>query len=180
MYGMIHTAARELALRKMSANNWKNLKENSGFSESDFITGNSYDDEKTINIIGAIADELKMELPEILIKLGRFWVEYTAQSSFGSVYKMYGKDIFTFLENLNRMHDTIEATLPNTKTPIFECIDRSDDNIDVLYSSHREGLEALVIGLFYGLLDYFKLNGDVRQIESTETGAIFRITLTSL
>ncbi len=177
MYGMIHTAAREMVLKDMGAEEWKNLKDRHGFNEGDFITGKIYHDERTLTLINAIANEKQVELSIILEDFGKFWIDYTAKSSFGSVYKMYGKDLFSFLENLNRMHDAIEATLSNTKTPIFECVDSSEKKIDILYSSHRKGLEAFVVGLFTGLLIYFNMDGDVNHIETKEGGALFRIRL---
>ena len=177
MYGMIHTAAREMALIDMSADEWKKIIHKYGFNEGDFISGRICDDERTLALINALANEKQIELSEILEAFGKFWIDYTAKSSFGSVYKMYGKDLFTFLENLNRMHDAIEATLSNTKTPIFECVDRSDTKIDILYSSDRTGLEAFVVGLFMGLLTYFNMEGDVHHIETRKGASLFRIYL---
>jgi len=172
---MVHTAARDLVIKDHGIEIWENLLVNQGFNEAEFISGNVYKDERTIELVVALSKELNIEMSEMLKKFGYHWVDYSAKTSFGSVYKLYGEDVFTFLENLDRMHDAIEAAIPEARTPFFECVGRSDKHMDIIYSSHREGLTDFVEGLLNGVLNYFETPGSAKYIKKVETGELFTI-----
>ena len=178
MYGMIHTAAREMVVSELGQDTWDRIKDHHNLQEDLFVSGEVYDDQVTYALIDTIAEETQLEKAEVLKRFGEFWIKYTAASSYNAVYKMYGKDLFSFLENLNRMHGALEATLPKAQTPTFECMGRSEKQIEILYCSKRQGLEAIVIGLFEGLMTYFGVTGTVEQGETTDTGVLFRVTVT--
>lgn len=177
MYGMIHTAAREMVIRDLGTDTWEQIKKQHNFVEADFISGNVYSDETTLRLISAIADTVKTPIPDLLLSFGRFWIEHTSQSSYSAIYQMYGDDIISFTQNLNRMHEAIEATLPEADTPVFECLSVTTNQMDVLYSTNREGLETFVTGLFEGLLKHYGHEGTVTHTSTVDAGAVFRITV---
>ncbi len=177
MYGMIHTAAREMTQRDFGASVWGQVKEKSGLVESHFISGQVYSDEITNSLIAAIAEVTKIAPAVLLEDFGYFWIQYTAQSSYKSIYDMYGDDLLGFISNLNRMHETIQVTMPSAETPIFDCLGKSETSIDVLYSSERDGLEMFVVGLFRGLVELFQVDGTIELLRKDNLGVVFRIAL---
>ncbi len=177
MYGFIHTSAREMVLSEYGPEVWAKIIRKGSFEADIFLSSHTYDDADTIRLLQVIGNETGYTLDETLAAFGRYWIKYTSQSSYASVYTLYGKTLVGFIENLNRMHDAIQVTIPSAVLPTFECTDCTDTHIDVLYFSKRKGLEAMVVGLFSGLLEYFKLQGNVENMGPQKVGILFRIHL---
>ncbi len=175
MYGMIHTAARELVLEQYGQKVWDSIIARTGMVETQFLSAQVYEDEVTFGLVQAIADESKTPLDEMLEILGVFWVRYTANSTFKAVYKMYGADFPSFLSNLNRVHDTVRLSMPKIQTPKFEVENVTESSLEVLYASDREGLETFNIGLLKGLYNHFGLEGTVECCGAEEEGIRFRL-----
>lgn len=177
MYGMIHKAARELAVREIGEEAWARVLNRCGLDSEHFISGQHYTDDVTFLLIEEIASELDLAVPDLLREFGRYWIHFAEQSAYAPVLDMCGDDLATFLVNLDRMHSSIRATLPEAVTPSFAVTCSNDDRIDVAYRSSRTGLEAFVSGLLEGLLRRFEEQGAVSWARTGEE-TIFTIDKT--
>jgi guanylate cyclase soluble subunit beta len=177
MYGMVHNAARNMAVDALGNDEWALLLKTYKLSPDQFISNNNYSDAVTFEIVDAISERLGVGTNDLLRAFGRYWIEYAATSPFGVMFRVGGQDIRSFLRNLNRMHASIHATMPGSRMPSFEVLLETNSRIDVLYVSERIGLEAFVEGLFSGLLHHFGENGEVAHLESRTDGDVFSILL---
>lgn len=174
---MIHKAARELAVRQFGEAVWDDILSSCEMSTDHFLSGQHYPDDLTNRLIEEIVARSGMSTGELLAAFGRYWIEFVDKSAYASVMDMAGDDLLTFLKNLDRVHSSIKATMPEATVPSFEVVRASPDAIHVVYRSPRKGLEPFVKGLLEGLLDRFSEDGTV-SIESDGDYATFLIKRT--
>lgn len=176
MYGMIHRAARSMAIGMFGEPAWFELEAASGFNEGDFLSAQVYADERTFALVSAIAAKAGLTVEGALHAFGKFWIGWTGNSSYGPIMRMNGDTLAEFLGNLDRMHATIQRVLPETSMPSF-CVEHADaDRVDVLYQSDRAGLEPFVCGLLEGLMERFGHEGVVTHAAAPD-GVRFRIAM---
>jgi hypothetical protein len=175
MYGMVHRAARELAIMKHGEAKWSEIAHNAGVSEREFISAEVFTDAITISIISAVAEADKSPMDRTLRELGQFWIEFAGRSAYSSVMTMAGDTLPAFLRNLDRMHTSIQATMPDAVMPSFEVDTVDEAGVTLIYRSQRTGLETFVQGLLEGLMDRFKVTGEVSRLGET-LPARFRLT----
>ena len=174
MYGMVHKAARAMALEKFGTEFLDRVLERCGLGDEHFISSEIYDDETTLSLVAALSEESGLPTDELLTAFGQYWIKFATQSSYRQVMAMTGSSLDEFLANLDRMHAGIESAMPGARMPSFELVGNTGDSIDVIYRSSRAGLEPFVKGLMMGVLTYFGEKGDV-ELSPAEDGTLVRI-----
>lgn len=174
MYGMVHTAARSMVVETMGEAAWQNILELADLNGEYFISGQNYSDDVTFALIGAVSRASGIETADLLRNFGRYWIGYTAKSHYGTMFRVGGDRLDTFLMNLNRMHASVHSTMPASRMPSFELLRNEDGRMDVLYTSDRTGLFPFVEGLLSGLMDYFGETGTITHA-MTEEGDVFSL-----
>lgn len=161
MYGMIHKAARELAIQEFGQDSWDSILQACELDDRHFISGQHYDDATTMKLIGEMVRQTGMPAEDLLTAFGHHWIKFVGVSVYQSVIEMTGDNLVTFIENLNRMHDSIKATMPKAVLPSFLVSENSAAHIKIIYKSPRKGFESFVKGLLEGLIDKFGERGEV-------------------
>lgn len=161
MYGMIHQAAREMVHTVADAETWSAILEKCGLDEEHFISAQTYSDDVTFALIGAIQEVTGMPIEDLLTAFGKYWIDYAASTSYRSVMEMAGNDLDSLLDNLDRMHTSIKSTMPDADMPSFIVTHSDAHRLEVEYRSSRSGLELFVKGLLEGLLERFGDEGEV-------------------
>ena len=174
MYGMIHKAAREFATQSLGDEAWSEVVERVGLGNEHFISGQHYSDEVTLKLIAELCGKLDMELADLLKAFGHYWIGFTERSDYSPALAMAGDDLETFLHNLDDLHHGIKATMPEADLPSFSVVRSDERQIEVLYSSGRDGLASFVEGLLNGLMDKFSEPGSVSH-RSDGDGILFTI-----
>ncbi|MBL8558599.1 MAG: heme NO-binding domain-containing protein [Hyphomonadaceae bacterium] len=176
MYGMIHRAARTMCIEVLGEAAWAELAASAGFNESDFLSAQVYPDGRTMALVTAIAAKANLTTDQTLEAFGRFWITFADKSAYGPVMRMNGDTLAEFLSNLDRMHDTIQRVMTDTRMPSFHVEAASAAHIDVLYQSERTGLEPFVCGLLQGLMARFGDTGEITHAPAPD-GVRFRIAM---
>jgi len=174
MYGMVHTAARSMVVETMGEAAWQNILAQADLDGEYFISGQNYSDEVTFALIDAVTKASGIETAALLKNFGRYWIGYTAKSPYGTMFRVGGDRLDTFLMNLNRMHASVHSTMPASRMPSFELLRNEDGRMDVLYTSDRTGLFPFVEGLLSGLMDFFGVTGHITHA-LTEEGDVFSL-----
>lgn len=173
MYGMIHRAIRNMIIEAKGEGVWDELARRSGFGPAEMISGEVYDDEVTLTLLAAASECLEIPADDLLVRFGRYWIIFAQRGSFNHIMDFTGKDIQSFIANLDRMHEGVQAVMPQARMPSFNVIENSLGKIAVAYKSQRSGLELFVLGLLQGLLDRFGLAGSVEQHGRRDGASIF-------
>lgn len=174
MYGMVHTAARSMVIETLGDDAWLSVLDEAQLSGEYFISGQNYSDDVTFALIAAISKVSSIEASELLRLFGQYWIQYAAKSSYGTMFRVGGEQLDTFLTNLNRMHASIHSTMPASRMPSFEVLRTETGRIDVLYTSDRTGLFPFVEGLLTGLMAHFGETGHVTHAATSE-GDVFSL-----
>lgn len=169
MYGMVHQAARAMAIEVLGETGWNTVLAKCGLDDRHFISKEVYTDEITLKLVGAVCEVAQMDTGDLLQAFGRYWISFAQTTSYGPMMDRFGDTLEEFLDGLDDMHSRIQASLPGADMPSFEVIAADDHRIDVVYRSNREGLERFVIGLLEGLVQRFDEPGVVSMADGEET-----------
>lgn len=175
MYGMIHRAIRELVIDVKGRDAWFEVERSANCGPAEMISSEVYPDHITLDILKNSAEILKIDLDEMLRRFGSYWIEFASSGSFRGIMNFAGRDLETFINNLNKMHDSVQTVLVNSSMPSFEILSARDGFMAVIYKSKRTGLDSFVIGLFEGLIRHFNLKGEVSMVNKMNGQSIFEI-----
>jgi hypothetical protein len=166
MYGLINIAIRDLVKTKFGEPQWDQVFKQSGATDEDFVRMCSGDDATTFSLVGAASDVLGLPASEILQAFGAYWTEFTAQEGYGPLLDAAGSTLPEFLQNLDQLHTRVGMMFPDLKPPSFVCTEVTEDSMMLHYTSVRDGLDDLVIGLLHGLGKRFKVDVKVEAVSS--------------
>lgn len=171
MYGLVNRAIEGLVCQKMGPEVWERIRTRAGLDDSGFVAMDRYDDAVTYGLVGAASEELGMAPAEILEAFGEFWTVYTIEEGYGDLLTMMGSTFEEFLDNLDSMHERIGSTMPGLVPPSFRRESQPDGSHILHYSSEREGLSPMVVGLLRGLAKRFEVELDIECLEPSDDGA---------
>lgn len=81
MYGIVNKAIQDLVVDKFGTEKWEIILERSGIEQDFFISSETYDDEITFKLAIAISKEVNMDLNDVMITLGEWWVIKTTKEN---------------------------------------------------------------------------------------------------
>ncbi len=174
MYGMVNKVIRQILVEDYGDSLWqKILLQDSTFADKIYDL-EQFEDASTYNIIRYASELLEVSAEKLLIHLGERWIEVTSDGDYQEYYQLGGRDFFTFLTNLDRMHECLGKTFTQLSPPSFELQRQSAKQAHLIYRSQRQGLEPFVLGLLQGLSKYFNQPAEIRLIpELSEEGQQF-------
>lgn len=164
MYGMINRAVKDLVVERFGAEAWERIRRKAGVNETDFLSMEQYEDATTYSLVAASSEELGVSAEEILQAFGEYWIEYTGAAGYGEIMRAAGNSLPEFLRNLDQLHTRIRFGMPELRPPSFRVSEAPDGALLLRYTSHREGLAPLVLGLVKGLAKRFGETAEVSLI----------------
>lgn len=177
MYGLIHRYLKDHIIESAGEDVWRSIATDLHISPAELISQEVYDDDLTFELVGVASRKLGRSVDECLAAFGRFWILRVSQDTYRAVMDFTGRDLGTFLKNLDRMHHSVAAVMPRARLPSFTLVEQDSQHFLVEYRSERTGLEPFVGGLLEGLLEWFKLSGCVQHLKTDKKAAEFLITL---
>ena len=165
-----------MVVDKLGAGAWLDLEQEVGIGPAELISGLVYDDAITASVVVAVARTLQLTEPECLTSFGRYWVSFAKNGPYGAIMDFTGRDIASFIKNLDRLHQNVTMAMPDAIVPSFAVTERAQGYLKVVYSSARTGLEPFVIGLLQGIIEMFSMTGEVRQNPTGNNPREFLIT----
>jgi hypothetical protein len=180
MYGLIHRYLKDHIIDSAGEGVWRSIASELRISPAELISQEVYDDALTFELVEVASRRLGRSVDDCLAAFGRFWVIRVSQDTYRAVMDFTGRDLGTFLKNLDRMHHSVAAVMPKARLPSFTLIEQSSGHFLVQYRSERTGLEPFVGGLLEGMLEWFELTGNVEQVNYKSNTAHFLITLSQV
>lgn len=168
MYGLVNRGVEDMARSAGGQTLWDRIRASAGVEDEIFLAMKPYPDEITYRLVTAASAELGLPAEEILRRFGQHWIVYTAQEGYGPLLVMGGRDLPTFLRNLDAMHVRVAAEMPELAPPSFVVTEIDEHLLRVDYRSHREGLAPMVAGLLEGLGELFDTPVDITRLEDSE------------
>lgn len=177
MYGMIHRGIRFMVSEELGESVWEEICETLQIGPEHLISASTYDDALTIRILQKVAQGVGVALPDLLRKFGRHWIKFADRGSYAAMMDFTGRDLVTFVSNLDRMHQAVVVAMPNARVPSFRLVENQAGRLVIAYRSERAGLESFVVGLLEGLLVRFELRGSVACLAEGNDPALFEVVL---
>lgn len=175
MYGMIHQALRDMALRELTEAEWDGLLRDRGHDGALFIGMEYYDDEVTMALMHLLAERMGLCIDDFLRAFGNVWIEFAGASAYGRILDMAGDDFLSFLESLDRMHSSIRSNMPRADLPSFEVLQAHGAAIELRYRSSRSGLAPFVQGVLSAAAERFGERVEI-DYRPEANGARFSLT----
>eukprot|EP00929_Paragymnodinium_shiwhaense_P008204 TRINITY_DN112149_c0_g1_i1.p1 TRINITY_DN112149_c0_g1~~TRINITY_DN112149_c0_g1_i1.p1 ORF type:complete len:812 (+),score=126.77 TRINITY_DN112149_c0_g1_i1:148-2583(+) len=158
MYGWIQQSIEQLVLDKFGLDTWNQIKEEAGCHQipvSGWVRHESYDDALTLKLVGAASKVLKLEAADVLTVYGGYFIEWLCAQGYQGYLKSQGRDLFEFLDNMDRMHANLHLSMPELRPPAMKVkpegsASLGSDDWEVLwltYSSQRGGLGTMMLGI---------------------------------
>lgn len=156
MYGLVNKAMQDLVTADHGPEVWDAIRREAGVDVEVFIGMTPYDDAVTYRLVEAAGRVLDVSVPELLRAFGRYWVQFTAGQGYGQLLDMAGRDLPSFLNQLDAMHVRVGMTYRELRPPSFRCEPAEGGDLLLHYWSERPGFGPMVIGLLEGLGERFE------------------------
>lgn len=167
MYGLIHTALRDLVLEYHGVETWDEVVLQSGVPSNSFLTMRSYSDETTMALVEAASNVLKLSANDCLSVFGRYWVSRFAPKEYGKLLDHTGGSLMEFFQNLDALHDRISTSFTEFKPPSFKVKMKTANSAVIRYVSSRKGLTPFVIGIITGIGERFDTAIHIDAVDSS-------------
>ncbi len=166
MNGLVNRAIEQLVISMKGEAGWRGVCAHAGVAADGFVSMKNYDDDVTFRLVKAVSERLELPPEQVLEAFGEYWITYTADEGYGALMAAGGTHLREFLANLNDMHSRVETIFTQVRIPLFRVEDVSDTEYRLYYSSHREGLAPMVLGLVKGLAKRFGQSVEVVQVHA--------------
>jgi len=180
MNGLINRAIEQLVTSMKGEAGWRGVCALAGVAADGFVSMQSYDDDITFRLVNAVSERLELPVAQVLEAFGEYWITYTADEGYGVLMATGGCHLREFLGNLNDMHERVELMFTKLHVPVFRIEDVSDTEFRLFYTSERNGLAPMVLGLVKGLAKRFNQLIDIVQVHAktnVNEEDIFRVRL---
>jgi len=180
MYGLVNRAIEEMVQESYGNEVWKRICASAGMDTPTFISNEPYPDEVTYRLVTAASEQLGLPADDVLRAFGEYWVLETGLKAYGPLMRAGGRTLKEFLVYLPKFHVHIQVMFPELRPPEFECLNITEDSLDLHYRSPRPpGLEPFVEGLIMGLAKMFNTEVGIEPIAlraSQADASVFRIS----
>ncbi|MFM7664281.1 MAG: heme NO-binding domain-containing protein [Bacteroidota bacterium] len=166
MYGLVNKAIKDLVVNNYGLDKWEEIARRSDFHDPEFVGLQSYDDALTYKLVGNASTVLGADAAAVLELFGEYWITYTADEGYGVLMDLCGDNFVEFLANLDMLHMRMNSMMPQLAPPQFSVQNETENSVELLYKSHREGLVPMLFGLIRGLGKRFDLNCSVETLSS--------------
>lgn len=166
MYGLVNKAIEELVTENFGTEVWDKVKTKSGVKVEFFLSNEAYDDSITYQLANAASSVLGVELKEVMILFGEWWILHTCKEKYSQMMSAGGNNLRAFILNLPKFHDRAYLMYPKLTPPEFKTDEIDEQTLLLHYFSKREGLQEFVRGLLQGLSKFFNEPVAIELIES--------------
>ena len=179
MYGIINKAIQELVTENYGEQKWQKILTLSAIEEDFFISNEPYDDDITFKLAQAVSLEMNINIEDVLIAFGEWWVVKTTRDKYSGLMQTGGSNLKQFLINLPAFHNRVMLHYPKLTPPEFKISHIEERNLCLHYFSKREGLQEFVRGLIQGLGIIYSTETKIELLKSRADGSdheIFKIS----
>ncbi len=171
MYGIVNKSIEYLVKTNYGEEKWDAVKLESGITIDFFVSSESYDDDITYKLAGALSVVINIPVHKVLEIFGQWWILKTGREKYGHLMEAGGKNLKQFLVNLPLFHNRIMLIYPRLTPPEFRISHIEEQSLHVHYYSLRKGLKEFVRGLLLGLGQMYEVPVTVEMIDCRENGS---------
>jgi hypothetical protein len=177
MYGLVNKAIKDLVVNNYGLDKWEEIARRWDFHDLEFVSIQSYDDALTYTLVGNASAVLGADASAVLELFGEYWITYTADEGYGELMDLCGDNFVEFFGNLDMLHTRMNSMMPQLAPPQFSVQNETENSVELLYKSHREGLVPMLFGLIRGLGKRFNINSTAETLSSKSESQDYHLFL---
>ena len=166
MKGIIILGFNDYYMQKSDTNEWKGILKKAGLSENSIILPSSDIEDRYVPAIAAeIGKKLKIPLQNILIEVGKSFVNTTMPKYYKFIFLKH-KTFHSFVMDMNKNYSTM-LQLPNDPNYNLSMFDINyQDNVYLVKYISARGIEFLNFaqGCFIATAEYYKVKADIVKL----------------
>ena len=139
----------------------------------DYDVFKQYEDSITFDLLNEGVTQTHATSEELLIGFGVYFIE-AAFKFYPYLLRDHGQTLGDLLLNLNRLHRNAKQIFSAYSPPHFSVTPIGDTGYRVVYTSEREGLEPMVLGLLMGCVLWFDEDYTVTRIGDSNEFSLHR------
>ncbi len=163
MYGMVNRAIEQFIKEQHGDVVWDRVASKPDIHH-EFGSMEQYPDSTSVDLIVGLSEATGRTPSQILADVGEYWVDFAHKSQYGELLDMAGDTLPEVLSNLDDMHTRVGYSFEDLKPPSFWISDLTEDSMILHYSSERDGLAPMVVGLVRGLSKHLQTACSVIQV----------------
>jgi len=172
MKGAIVQCLGDLVKNSFGNDKWEDSLDKAGMSrKSFFMPLQNVEDDKVLKLIESLCKVLNITPAQAADAFGDYWVNVYAPKVYSSYYKG-PHSAKEFLSQMDSVHASVTANIPNARPPRFEYEWKDDKTMIMKYKSHR-GLIDVLVGLIKGVGKYFKEDLKVTKLGNDRVQVVF-------
>jgi tRNA A-37 threonylcarbamoyl transferase component Bud32 len=161
MHGLIFSFVQRYVQKEFGSEVWRELLDESGLGQRAYSPARAYPDEEANALIEAASRRLAVPVLQVHETLGK-----GITPDLIGLYKTHIPPqwrTLDLIENTETMiHSAVRVGNPSAAPPVLTCIRSSDDEVRVIYSSHRR-LCGLLRGIVVGVSEYYREIVDIEE-----------------
>ncbi|XP_019626495.1 PREDICTED: soluble guanylate cyclase gcy-31-like [Branchiostoma belcheri] len=155
MYGLLLENIHDFFKRVYGVDIWRNIRKRAGIRATSFVLNQSYPETFLLRISTAACEYTGETQGDLMYDLGVSLLNFYMRSGYEKVLKVLGRNIASFMNGLDNVHEYYRYKYPKIKPPSFSCQEESSTGITVRYRSKRPGFLHMVRGLLKQLSKQF-------------------------
>lgn len=163
MYGIVNKAIQDLVVTSAGEQVWAQVRQQAGLNNIELDVTENYDDQISLDLVGAASRILGMSVDTLLFEFGHHWVRYTNSEGWSSHFKMTGDSLIQCLIELDEVHIRVKDAMPEGCMPLFS-VSESGEDFYLDYFSTRKGFAPMVMGILKGLCEQFEESWDITHL----------------
>ncbi|KAF8383903.1 hypothetical protein PRIPAC_73045, partial [Pristionchus pacificus] len=146
MYGLIIEGVKYMITENFGTTVLQQVLTIADISDKEISTHDQYGEHIVPNLIKAVAEIVKMDVDQVGILAGRFFVRFLIYHGYGDLMNVMGRKFSDFLKGLDNIHEYFRFSYPKIKPPSFYCSMENENGLILHYRSRRKGYIAYVMG----------------------------------
>lgn len=162
MKGAVLIALNDFVEENFGPEAWERILENANPASGGVYTSvQNYDDEEVVALVGAVCEELKIDIQQALCQFGRYL--FSVLNDKYSIFTKIQPDFYKFLASVEDVvHVEVKKLFPDAYLPTLKAVDQSDSHIVLKYISRRR-MCSLAEGLIRGAAKQYGVNVSIEQ-----------------
>ncbi|MBN2381608.1 heme NO-binding domain-containing protein [bacterium] len=172
MKGVILSCLSSLVKEQFGNDKWLMILKDAGMEKkSVFLSHESIDDAKVVDILNSLCKILNVSLQQAADVFGDYWVNTFAPA----VYPLHYRGVNSareFLLKMDEVHEITTRSIPGATPPHFDYEWKNDQTLIMTYHSIR-GLIDIFVGLIRGVGKHFNEDLAIRVLDKKRVEIVF-------
>lgn len=137
MYGLVLYNVQQYIQKQKGEEIWRSIIKRASLDTFNFAYHDIYGEPVLHKLIDAASEILEVPPEELMFEVGQSFIRFTQEIGYEGVLKVLGRDLKSFINGLDSIHEHLKSSYPKIKAPSFFCVNESRTGITLQYRSRR-------------------------------------------